>query len=183
MVRGSWYGIRDVDKEQTIREKRCHSDVYLLRRNTVEYRQENGGSEDSRKYDVHDIEGVSPAQLQPKPYVREPLVRTALEVELVPHGCGSSNFPLTVCLVRVQVNLRRVRRQVHLRRVVGPGPEDQLTYLLIERVVGDVDVAHGLEDAAWLPANGSVRSDCCLELRVLAVDALGSAQNIQRLQL
>ena len=43
-------------------------------------------------------------------------------------------------------------RHVHLGRVVGPGAERQVTLLLVERVVGDVDLTHRLEDAARLPA-------------------------------
>ena len=182
MVRCPWYSIRHVDHKQPIREKCGHSYVHLLRRNTVEYRQENGGGKDSGKDDVHDVEGVSPAQLQSKPYVREPLVWTAFEVELVTHGRCFDDLPLTVELVRIQMDLHRGRRQVHLRRVVGPRSEHQVTDLLVEWVVGDVDVAHGLEDAAGLPADRSVRFDCRLELRVLAVYALSSAQNSQRLQ-
>ena len=66
--------------------------------------------------------------------IGESLVGAALVEELVSLGNGSGYFPLPVALVRVEVDGRSWRRQVHFTRVVRPSTEYQLTYLNIINV-------------------------------------------------
>ena len=59
--------------------------------------------------------------------------------------------------------------------MIGPGPEHQLTVLLVKGVVGDVDLTDGLEHAARLPVHAPVALDDGPELTVVAVQILRTA--------
>ena len=59
--------------------------------------------------------------------------------------------------------------------MVAPRTERQATRLVVEWVVRNVDDAHGLEDAARLPVDGSRAVDDGAELVVLLVNVLRSA--------
>ena len=72
-----------------------------------------------------------------------------------------------------------VSRHVHLRGVVRPGAERQVAFLFVERVVSDVDLTHGLEDSARLPAQRAVRAQHRLEFIVALVDRLRSGGKME----
>ena len=59
-----------------------------------------------RQDDVHDVEGVAPAQVYVEDDVGEALVETALEEELVTWRWRPLDLPLAVRLVRVHVDLQ-----------------------------------------------------------------------------
>ena len=55
--------------------------------------------------------------------------------------------------------------------------------MVVERVVGDVDLTHGLEGAAWLPPDGAVVTQDGPEVAVALVHPLGPARRGVRAQL
>ena len=77
--------------------------------------------------------------------------------------------------VRIQIDGIEHVGEVHLGRVVAPRTERQATRLVVEWVVRNVDDAHGLEDAARLPVDGSRAVDDGTELVVLLVNVFRSA--------
>ena len=174
MIGSPWYRVGDIDEEETKREKGGHPYVDLLRGNTVEDRQKHGGSEDSRKYDVHDVERVTSTEVYPEGNVGEPLMRATFEVEFIPNGGRLEHVPFSVYFVGVEADLDGRSREVHLGGVVRPGAEDQLTMLGIEWVVCDIDATHCLEHTTRLPPNRAVGPQGSLELLVFAIYTLGS---------
>ena len=135
VIGSPWYRVGDIDEEETKREKGGDPDVDLLRGNTVEDREKHGGSEDPRKYDVHDVERVTSTEVYSEGNVGEPLMRATFEVEFIPNGGRLQHIPFSVCFVGVEADLDGRGREVHLGGVVGPSAEDQLAMLGIERVV------------------------------------------------
>jgi len=93
------YSVGDVDKEEAEREQSGDPDVDLLRRNTVEDRQEQRRGEDARENHVHDVELVPSAKSNFESDVREQFVWTTLEVEFTSLNARPSDLPLTVRLI------------------------------------------------------------------------------------
>ena len=83
--------------------------------------------------------------------------------------------PFAVFLVRLHGYLSALCGEVHLRRVVRPGAEYQVTLLLIKRIIRDVNLAHSLKHPSRLPPDLTTRVDISLEVMVVAVYALRSA--------
>ena len=172
VIGGARDGVGDVEQEEAEGEERRHPDVHLLRRRAEEDGEEDGRREDARQDDVHDVERVLALQRDGERDEREALVGVVGEVELGATQRRVQHQPLAVRLVRVEVHRVSRRRQVHLGRVVRPGAERQVALLLVERVVGDVDLTHGAEHAARLPAQRAVRLEHDEELVVRLVDRL-----------
>ena len=66
--------------------------------------------------------------------------------------------------------------EVHVGRPVRPGAEDERTELVVERVVSDVDLTHGLEGTARLPSDGAVVTEDGPEVAVALVHPLSPAR-------
>lgn len=155
MVRCPRDVVGNIQEEQSKGEEYGHSDVHLLRRNAEEDGQEQRRRQNAGEDDVDQVEGTPASQVKSEDDVGESLVSAALEEELAPVDGRPFQLPLPVSLVGVGDDDRPGRGKVHLPRVVRPGAEYQLTRLSVERIVGDVYGADGLEDPGWLPSDGS----------------------------
>lgn len=65
--------------------------------------------------------------------------------------------------------------EVHVGRLVGPGPEYERARLVIEGVIGDVDLTHGFEGATRLPSDGAVMVQDGPEVAIAFINPLSSA--------
>ena len=61
--------------------------------------------------------------------------------------------------------------------MVAPGAEHQLTVLLVERVVSDVNLTDRLEHTTWLPVHAAVALDDRPELTVVAVQIFSTVSH------
>ena len=99
MIGRAWYGVGNVDEEQSERQQRGHTDVDLLRRYAVEDGQKQRWRQDARQDNVHHVELVTATNCHRERDEREQFRRTAFEVELVTLYAGSHDLPFAVCLV------------------------------------------------------------------------------------
>ena len=79
--------------------------------------------------------------------VCEAIVWRRIVVELLAFHRRVDDLPLAVVDVTVDVDVDARVGEIHLRRVIRPRPEYHVALLGVERVVGDVYLADGFEDA------------------------------------
>ena len=83
-------------------------------------------------------------------------------------------LPLAIDVVGVEVDGGRGVGEVHFVRGVGPCTKDYFTALDVEGIVCDVDITHGFEDSAGLPAYITGMVHDCTEQREVSLDFLRS---------
>ncbi|RUS87950.1 hypothetical protein EGW08_004305, partial [Elysia chlorotica] len=108
------------------------------------------GKPQTWKYDVEEVVERFPANDDGEADVRIRLITTSVFDDL-PADADVDKLPLAAKHVVFQIYRCLPVGNIHLEPIVGPGPELELAGLIVEREVGDIDLAGAPELGGWGP--------------------------------
>ena len=118
-------------------------------------------------------------------YMRACVRACFISVHVPVHRCDEAY--LSVGYIPFAVRFKRVHGyrgtlcgQVHLGCVIRPGAKHQVAFLLVEWVIRNVNLAHGLKHAPRLPSDTPIRENIGLEIPVIPVDTFRSESNCEK---